>query len=111
MGTINKIVTSVLKGKHLHTPIFISINITEDAVKSAAQKLSGASGPGGTDSEALHGWLLKVREDRKRIRTSVENFVDWLANGISPWAAYCVFKFGHLIALDKQTGVRLVGFG
>ena len=71
----------------------------------------GASGPGGTDSEALHGWLLKVREDRKRIRTSVENFVDWLANGIPPWAAYCVFKFGHLIALDKQTGVRLVGFG
>ena len=35
------------------TPIFIPVNITEEAVISVARKLSGSSGPGGTDSEAL----------------------------------------------------------
>ena len=35
------------------TPIFIPVNITEEAVILVARKLSGSSGPGGTDSEAL----------------------------------------------------------
>ena len=40
-------------------PIFIPVNITEEAVESVAQKLLGGSGPGGMDSEALQGWLMK----------------------------------------------------
>ena len=61
--------------------------------------------------EALHGWILKFREYRKIIRTSVETFSDWLANGIPPWAAYHAFMYDRLIALDKQPGVHLVGVG
>ena len=90
MGTINETVTLVLEGKHPHeefsscvtletyeeTPTFIPINITEEAVESVACKLSGASGPGGTDSEALQGWIMKFGEDISRLRTSVETFVD-----------------------------------
>ena len=37
-------------------PIFIPVNITEEAVESVesvARKFSGSSGPGGTESEAL----------------------------------------------------------
>ena len=49
------------------TPILIYLYITEDVVKSVAQKLSGSSGTGGMDSEALQEWLLKFREDRKKI--------------------------------------------
>ena len=75
------------------------------------QKLSGSSGPGGTDAEVLQGWLLKSREDIKRICTSVESFSDWLANGIPPWVAYHVFMSGRLIALYKQPGVHTVGVG
>ena len=41
----------------------------------------------------------------------METFVDWLANGILPWAAYRAFMSGHLIALDKQAGLRPVGIG
>ena len=41
----------------------------------------------------------------------MENFVDWLANGSPPWAAYRAFMSGRLIALDKQPGVRPVGVG
>ena len=97
-GMINKTVTSVLEGKHLsktipccatletydETPIFIPVNITEEAVESVAHKLLGSSGPGGTESEALQGWFLKYGEDSTRIRTSVENFMDWLANRSPP---------------------------
>ena len=62
------------------TPIFIPVDITEEAVESVAQKLSGNSGPGGTDSETLHVWILKCGEDSTRLLTSVENFAYWLAN-------------------------------
>ena len=62
----------------------IPFNITEDAVKSDARKLSVGSSPGGTDSEALQGWLLKFGEDSKILRTSVETLIDWLANGSPP---------------------------
>ena len=64
---INETVTLVLEGKipseiipscatletYEETPIFIPVNITEEAVELVAQKLLGSFGPGGTDSEAL----------------------------------------------------------
>ena len=71
----------------------------------------GCSGPGVIDSEALQGWILKSRECTKILCTSVENFSDWLANGIPPWATYHAFMSGRLIALYKNTGVHTVGVG
>ena len=93
------------------TSIFIPVNITEEAVESVAPNVLGRSGPGGTDSEALQGWLIIFGEESTRLRTSVENFVDWLSNGSPPWEAYCVFIYVRLIALDKYLGVRPVGVG
>ena len=55
--------------------------------------------------------LLKFGENSTRLCTSVEFIFDWLANGIPPWAAYCAFMSGCLIAIDKQPGVRLFGVG
>ena len=43
--------------------------------------------------------------------SSVETFVDWLANERPPWAAYCAFMSVRLIVLDKHPGVRPVGLG
>ena len=71
----------------------------------------GSSGPGGTDSEALQGWLLKFGEDGNRLHTKVETFVDWLANGRPTWVAYHAFMSGQLIALNKHPVVRPVGVG
>ena len=85
-GKINETVTSVLEGEHLiktipscatletyeDTPILIPVDITEESVESVEQKLSGSSGPGGTDSEALHGWLLKFVEDITRLCNSLQ---------------------------------------
>ena len=73
-----------------------------------AQNISGGSGPGGTESEPLQGWLLKFVEDSKRLLTRVETLVEWLANKRPPYAAYCTFMSGRLIAIDKQPGMCLV---
>ena len=56
------------------TPIFIPVYITKKAVESVARKNSGSSGPGGTESEALQGWLLKFGEDISILRTRFETF-------------------------------------
>ena len=61
-------------------PIFIPVNIMEDAVESVARNFLESSGNGSTDSEALQGWLLKFGEDSKRLLTIVETFINWLAN-------------------------------
>ena len=50
-------------------------------------------------------------KDDTRLHTSMENCVDWLANGIPPWTAYRAFISGRLIALDKQPGIRPSGVG
>ena len=71
----------------------------------------GSSGPVGPDLEALQGWILKFGEDSARLRTSVETFLNWLANGVLPWRSYRSFTLGRLLALDKQPGLRPVVVG
>ena len=93
------------------THIFTPIGITEEAVESVACNLLGGSFTEGMDSEALQGWLLKFGEDRTRLRTSEETFIDWLANGRTPWEAYRAFMSGRLITLEKQPGAQPVGVG
>ena len=57
------------------TPILFLVSITEEAGESVARKILGSSGPGGMDSEALQGWLLKCGEDSTRLRTRVKTFL------------------------------------
>ena len=123
--TINNSVATVLEGKYPHktillfakletyedTPIFIPVHITEEAVKLITRKLSGNSGPGGTNSEALQRWLVKFREDSTRLCNSVEACIDLLDNGSLPWAAYRAFMSSRLIMLYKQPDVCPVGVG
>ena len=115
-GIINETVASVLVGKHQHktipfystletyeeTPIFIPVDITEDAVEMVTRKCSGSSGPGGRDSEAFLGCLLNSGGDRKRLRTSVETVIDCLYDKSPPWSAYRAFMYGYLISFDKE---------
>ena len=89
-------------------PIFIPVDIMDDVVKLVTQKLLGSLGPGGTDSEALQGWLIKFGEDIK-ICTSIEIFVNWITNKSPTWGAYCAFMSEHLITLEKQPDIRLLG--
>ena len=112
---INKTVTSVLEGKsaqkkpscatletYNETTIFIPVDIMEEAFESVAHRLSGISGPGGTEYEAIQGWILKFMEDSTRLHTTMENFVDQLANGSPPWADYRTFMSDRLIMPEKN---------
>ena len=79
-GFTEKTVAEVLAGKHpaemkplcymmeayKETPVFVTIDITEDVFELVARKISGSAGPGCTDSEALQGWLLKFRDHSKK---------------------------------------------
>ena len=72
-GSINENIALVLEVKHpseilsscatlemyKETPIFIPVDIMEEAAESVAQKLLGSSVPGGTDSEALQLWIMR----------------------------------------------------
>ena len=89
-------------------PVFIPVDIKEEVVKSVARKPAGGAGPGGTDSEALQGWLLKFGYHSKTLFISVESFVDWLVNQNPPWAAYHKFMSVYLILLDTLPIVRPV---
>ena len=66
---------------------------------------SGSYGPGGTYSEPVQGGILKFGQDSKRLHTSVETFVKWLANKSPPWMAYRSFMSVCLITFDKQPEV------
>ena len=73
MVFIDKTVLGVLTGKYPpkrkphrymlesygETTVFIPVDMTEDLVELVAWKFWGSAGPGGTDLEALQGWLLK----------------------------------------------------
>ena len=76
---------SILNGKHPHenistcsaleaydkTPIFIPVEMVEGVVKLFMWEILGSSDPGGTNSEALHRWLLKIGDESKRLCNSV----------------------------------------
>ena len=88
---------------------FIPVDIMEDVVELTAQKLLGRLVPVDAESEALQGRILKFWRGSKRLSSSVETFVGWIANKSPPWVAYCASISGRLISIDKQPGIRLVG--
>ena len=87
---------------------FATLEMYNEMPIDVTQKRLGASGPGGTYSEAQHGCILKLGDYSKRLHTIMETIVDCLSNGNSPQMAYCEFMSGRLIALDKKPNVRLV---
>ena len=87
------------------------VDITDNTVTAVAGRLSGGSGPTGTDSLSLQQWLLRFGAARTELRLIVGDFIDWMSNGQPPWAAYRDLMSGRLIALDKQPGIRPVGVG
>ena len=70
------------------TPDFVDLDITSDVVEKVARRLSGSAGLGGVDSHALQHLLLQFGAASRKLRTVLANFASWMANGLTPWAAY-----------------------
>jgi hypothetical protein len=94
---------------YLPTPILVTI--TQDDVEAISTRLSGAAGPGGTDSVELSNWLLRFGRESEALREEMAAWTNWLANTHPPWAAYRAIMANRLVALDKQPGTRPVGIG
>jgi hypothetical protein len=74
---------------YAHTPGFVKVDITADAVQKVARRLSGSAGLGGTESHALKHWLLRFGVASLKLREALTDFTDWLSNGFPPcWAGY-----------------------
>ena len=119
-------VMEVLRAKHLEArklttasldsypdrPLELTpVDITNDTVTEVAGRLLGGAGPGRTYSVSLQHWLLWFGAASGELWLIVGDFVECLGNGRPPWAAYRALMSSLLIALDKQTGIRLVGVG
>ena len=86
-------------------PELVPVDITDDVVTAVAGRLSGGSGPGGTDSVSLQHWLLRFRAAIGGIQFIVGYFIECLSNGRPQWVAYCAMTSGRLITLEKHPGI------
>jgi hypothetical protein len=108
------LVETVLRSHHYnytHTPNFVEVNITANAVKNVARRLYRNKGLGGTDSHALKNWLLRFGVASMKLWEALADFTDRLSNRFAPWAGYQALMIGRLCALDKCAGVRPLGVG
>ena len=92
-------------------PTAVPVTITPDDVEAIASRLSGAAGPGGTDSVELANWLLRFGNESAAFHEEMAEWTNWLANSHPPWAAYRATMANRLVALDKEPGTRPVGIG
>jgi hypothetical protein len=92
-------------------PAPILVCITQDNVEAVSSRLSGAAGPGSTDTVELSNWLLRFGSEYKALREEMATWTNWLANTSPPWAAYRALMANRLVALDKQPGTCSVGIG
>jgi hypothetical protein len=44
---------------HIYIFKFVDVDITEDVVETVARRLSGSTGAGGVDAQAVSHWLLQ----------------------------------------------------
>ncbi len=87
------------------------IHCYEENVAKAAGRLSGSAGPCGVDGAMLKNWMLWHGAQSELLWEEIAQWVCWLSNGSSPYAAYHALNTVHELAADKQPGVRPLGCG
>jgi hypothetical protein len=83
----------------------------EECIAKAAVRLSGSAGPCGVEAEILKHWLLRYGVHLEHLQEAMANWVNWLSNGLPPYAAYWAVNTVRAIALDKSPGVQPLGVG
>jgi hypothetical protein len=82
---------------YAHTPDFVKVDITADAI--VAWRLSGSAGlVGGTGSHALKHWLLRFGVTSVKLCEALVDFTDWLSKSFPPWGEYQALMSGRLCA-------------
>ena len=89
-------------------PAPLPLDSSEAAAARVTKNLSGGTGPDSIDSLDLKNWLLYHKKASQALREELVAWVEWVANKLTPWAAYRATKNCRLVALDKRPGVRPV---
>eukprot|EP00957_Ditylum_brightwellii_P161414 12290085-Ditylum_brightwellii.AAC.1 len=87
-------------------PALINLNVTASTVEKVATCMQEAAGPGRVGSVVWQEWLPCFGCASFKLRNSVANLIQWLANTRLHWAAYCAIDAGCLITLDKCLGIH-----
>jgi hypothetical protein len=74
----------------------------EECIAKAAARLSGCAGGWGVEAEMVKHWLLRHGAHSECLWEAMANWVDWLSNGLPPYAAYRAVNTVHTVALDKK---------
>ncbi len=83
----------------------------EECIAKAAARLSCSTGPCSVKAKMLKNWLLRHGVHSECLWEAMANWVNWLSNGMPPYAAYRAVNTVRAIALDKSPGVWLLGVG
>ena len=83
----------------------VDVDITGSHIESAARRIRGGSGPGGSTDAQWQCYLLRFGSLSSTLRDAVAELVRYLANGIVEWAQIRALMSSRLIALDKCPGV------
>ena len=83
----------------------------EECVTKAAAHLSGSTSSCGVQAETLKNCLLLHGAQSERLREAMATWMDWLNNGLPPYAAYRAVNTVYTVALNKTQGVCPLGVG
>ena len=83
----------------------VPLDFMEDDVTWVASKISGL----GSETIELRNWIIRFGCMLEEIRVVVAILTDWMANSSPLGSAYRALMSCCLVALDKSSGVRLVG--
>ncbi len=83
----------------------------EECIAKAAARLSGSAGPCGIKAKMLKHWLLWHGAHSEHLWEAMANWVNWLSNGLPPYATYRAVNTVRTIALDKSPCVWPLGVG
>ena len=92
-------------------PSLSDLDVTGAHIHFATNRIQGSTGPGGCDTNHWQDVLLCYGAHSERLRDSVASLVRRLTNTIVPWSDICALVSCRLIALNKCSGVRLIGVG
>ena len=67
-------------------PPLVDVDITGSHIESAARRIRGSSGPGGSTGAQFQCYLLRFWSSSSTLRDAVAELVRYLANGIVEWA-------------------------
>ena len=92
-------------------PTLTDLDITSAHIATAAKRIEGSAGPGGSTATHWQAFLLHYGTHSAKLRDAVAELARRLSNTIVDWKDIRALMSSHLIALDKSPGVRPIAIG